>query len=164
MGSGTSGLYEGTFGSAGVSERAGADFGTGVDRLFKGLGIRPDERTATVWLHMTATQPNYPGTYLPRSFTMRTPNGDFWTHGHGTKHMYSAVRKALGSTSFKGANHGMLTQFLLYDYRKSLIAASKSGIRLDGVGRTYGHWELGFSKRAKNKHPVVMHAKFLGFI
>ncbi len=131
--------------------------------VFDELRIRQGENTATVWFHIKATQQNYPGTHLPRSFIMRTPAGTFWTHGHGTKHMYSTVARALSSTSFNGANHGMLTQFLLYDYRKALIGAAKDGIRLDGVGRTYGHWELGFGKRPDDKYPVVMHAKFLGF-
>ena len=158
MGSGKSGLYSGTFGSTEQSV---------WDEIYafasKELGIRKDERTATVWFYMTATQPNYPGTYLPKSFTMKTPAGTFWTHGHGTKHMYSTVAKVLKSTSFNGANHGMLTQFLLYDYRKALAVAAKDGIRLDGVGRNYGHWELGFGKKPKDEYPVVMHAKFLGF-
>ena len=162
MGSSTSGLY-----ASAVSDDAAAPknrlFVSPLALVSKALGFSPDERTATVWSHIEATQPEYPNTHLPRSFVVNTPAGKFWTHGHATKHMYSAVKKALYSPSFMGANHGMLTQFLLYDYRKSIIRAARSGIHLDGRSRIYGHWEIAFSKRPEDEHPVVMHAKFLGF-
>ncbi|MDO4502742.1 MAG: filamentous hemagglutinin [Coriobacteriia bacterium] len=161
MGSSISGLYVATHrDTAAINDKHQVP---PVEAIMKAFGISPDERTATVWGHISATQAEYPGTYLPRSFVVNTPNGNFWTHGHATKHMYSAVKKAMESPSFMGANHGMLTQFLLYDYRKSIAKAAKRGIRLDGRSQVYGHWEIAFSKRREDKCPVVMHAKFLGF-
>ena len=34
---------------------------------------------------------NYGGTVIPKSFTINTPQGDMWTHGNATEHMYETL-------------------------------------------------------------------------
>ena len=159
VGSGTSGLYIGTYGSGQTSI---SDSLKGVGAFAKALGVDSNENTATVWRHIIATQGNYRGTYLPRSFVVDTPSGSFWTHGNGTKHMYESIKKAMETPSFKGANHGLLTQFILYDFRESISAAAASGRILYGRKIQTGHWELIFSKTESDKYPVIKHAMFRG--
>lgn len=144
-----SGHFHGTGGAA----------GSGLGRY---LGIDPDEPTATVWWHIEPTQPNYPGTEIPRSFIVNTPNGKFWTHGNATKHMKEVVLSVKDTPLLKGTNPKLYAQFILYDYRKSLTAATRHGISLNAFIRK-GHWEFKFSKSAKDKHTVVVHALFKGF-
>ena len=130
----------------------------GLSSLF---GITPDEPTATVWYHIEATQPNYPGTEIPRSFIVDTPNGKFWTHGNATEHMYEAVASIKDAPLLKGTNPRLYAQFILYDYRKALTAATRDGIRFNTVINS-GHWGFKFSKSAKDRHTVVIHALFRG--
>lgn len=124
------------------------------------LDIPIDEPTATVWLHISGTQPDYPGTKIPRSFVVETENGNFWTHGNATEHMNEAVT-ALDSI-LGNSNPSLYSQFILYDYRKSLIAATSNGIQYNRLVRS-GHWTFKFSKaRDSDKYPVVVHALFTG--
>lgn len=126
------------------------------------LGISPDEPTATVWQHIEPTQPNYPGTEIPRSFTISTPNGKFWTHGNATEHMNEAVVSVKDAPLLKGTNPRLYSQFILYDYRKALTAATRGGVPF-GTSVRMGNWEFRFSRNSHDKHTVVIHALFNGF-
>ena len=55
----------------------------GNSRLFSGT----KGSSASVWSDITPTQPNYPGTELPRSFIMNTEDGMLWVHGNSMEHM-----------------------------------------------------------------------------
>lgn len=125
------------------------------------LGVPPDESTASVWNHIEATQPNYPGTVIPRSFTVSTPNGTFWTHGNATKHMNEALISIRDNPMLKNTNPNLFAQFILYDYRKALISATSGTVRL-GTRIRVGHWEFILGKRKGDKYPVVKHALFNG--
>lgn len=144
-----SGHFRGTGGAA----------GSGLGRY---LGIDPDEPTATVWRHIEPTQPNYPGTEIPRSFIVSTPNGKFFTHGNATKHMNEVVTSVKDTPLLKGTNPKLYSQFILYDYRKALTAATKNGVPFRTRVKR-GDWEFRFSKRKGDKHTVVIHAVFKGF-
>lgn len=120
-----------------------------------------DEPTATVWQHIEATQPNYPGTEIPRSFVVETDYGHFWTHGNATKHMYEAVISTADDPMLKNTNPSLFAQFILYDYRKELTSVVSGPLRL-GVPIRTRHWEFIFSIKKGDKYPVIKHAVFTG--
>ena len=136
--------------------------GGSAERAKLALGILPGEPTATVWQYIEPTAKNYPGAEIPRSFNVSTPNETFWTHGNATEHMYEAVMSLKGSPMLANTNPALYAQFILYDYRKALIAATNNGF---SYGRLYssGHWTFKFSKsRSADANPVVVHAMFTG--
>lgn len=119
--------------------------------------------TSVVWSHITATQNDYPGTELPKSFNIDTPQGKIWTHGNATEHMYEAISSLKKSApTMVNSNPKLYTQFILYDYWKSLGKAVKSGIEYNKK-ITVGRWEFILSKpRKAGDNPVVKHAQFKG--
>lgn len=136
--------------------------GSTAGSLSERLGIPPGERTATVWSHITATQPDYPGTKIPQSFVVDTPQGKFWTHGNATEHMSDAVTSLKRDPMLKSTNPNLFSQFILYDYRKALISATSGGIRYNKSIKS-GHWAFVFSKsRETDVNDVVIHALFTG--
>lgn len=136
--------------------------GSASSGLGRQLGISPDEPTATIWYHIEATQPNYPGTEIPRSFIVDTPNGKFWTHGNATEHMNEAITSVKDMPLLKGTNPKLYAQFILYDYRKALTAATERGVPF-GKSVRQGNWEFRFSRNSRDKHTVVIHSVFRGF-
>lgn len=155
MSKSNSGLYQGTTGSL---------------AFFKGSSeyAYQDESTAAVWKHIESAQENYPGTILPKSFTVdvpitaNTPDGKMWTHGNSTEHIYEAISSCKDNPRLKNSNPMLYTQFILYDYYKSLSKAVINEVKW-GKMITYGNWGFVFSKpRNGQKYPVVKHAKFNG--
>lgn len=121
-----------------------------------------EETTAIVWKKIEATAENYPGTDIPRSFVIDTPRGKMWTHGNATEHMYEAMSSPKLYPQIKNSNPKLYSQFILYDYYKSLGKAVSNGIKYEQK-ITNGNWEFIFSKpRSGAKYPVVKHAKFKG--
>ena len=159
MSKGNSGLFSGTSG-------AQADF---IQKLERVLSISDDENTAVVWNHIKATQENYGGTVIPRSFevdvptTKATPEGKLWTHGNATEHMYEAVTSIKKQApSIINSNPNLYSQFILYDYYKSLGKAVSKGTKY-GSTVTVGNWEFIIVRpREGQKYPVVKHALFTG--
>ena len=150
----------------------------GISDLFKGTSgykvvvsaqLAPhSETTAAVWKHIKSTQDNYAGTILPKSFevdvpiTDQTPSGKMWTHGNATEHIYEAISSAHFLPNIKNSNPNLYTQFILYDYYKTIGHTVKNGIEY-GKLITLGSWEFVFSKpRKAQDYPVVKHAKFIG--
>lgn len=88
-------------------------------------------------------------------------NGMFWTHGNATEHMNEALISIRDNPLLKNTNPNLFAQFILYDYRKSLIAATSGAVRL-GTRIRVGHWELILGKRKGDEYPVVKHALFSG--
>lgn len=124
------------------------------------LDIPLDEPTATVWSHITTTGSNYPGTQIPRSFCIATDNGTFWTHGNATEHMNEAVASL--TSALGNSNPYLYSQFILYDYRKALTAATREGVQYNKSIKS-GHWTFRISKsRSTDKYPAVVHALFTG--
>ena len=135
----------------------------GFSGLFKGTsGTLFQEllNTSIVWQHMDITQENYGGTALPKSFNIDTPQGKMWTHGNATKHMHEAILSLKDDPKLKGSNPKLYTQFILFDYWKSLGYAVSNGIKYEK--KVYsGKWEFIFSKPRKNgDNPVIKHARF----
>ncbi len=124
------------------------------------LKLNPGEPTATVWSRIESTQPNYPGTQIPRSFTIRTDNGTFWTHGNATEHMNEAVASL--ESALSNSNPSLYSQFVLYDYYKALTEATKGNVKYNQLIKV-GHWEFKLSRsRSSDKYPAVVHALFTG--
>lgn len=129
---------------------------------FKGTTGFRNWNTSIVWDHIESTQENYGGTELPRSFKIDTPQGKMWTHGNATKHMHEAILSLKDDPKLKDTNPKLYTQFILFDYWKSLGSAVKNGIEYDKKITT-GSWEFIFSKpRKSGNNPVIKHAKFTG--
>ncbi len=124
-------------------------------------GIR-NWNTSIVWEHIKPTQDPYCGTDLPISFNVDTPQGEMWTHGNSTKHMHEAILSLKDNPRLKDSNPKLYTQFILFDYWKSLCSAVRNGITYEKKV-TFGSWEFIFSKpRRAGKYPVIKHAKFNG--
>lgn len=155
MSKGISGLFSGTSGNQ-------------IVIASHQYALRP-ETTAEVWKHIKATKENYNGTVLPKSFvvdvpvTKDTPSGKMWTHENATKHVYERISSIKDDPRIKNYNPALYTQFILYDYYKTIGNAVKNGVNYEKM-LTYGNWELVFSKPRKEKdYPVIKHAKFIGF-
>ena len=135
----------------------------GDSGLFKGTGgsfAREIWNTSIVWRHIEVTQENYGGTALPRSFNIDTPRGKMWTHGNATKHMHEAILSLKEDPKLKDSNPKLYTQFILFDYWKSLNAAVNNGIKYERK-INFGKWEFIFSKpRKQGGYPVIKHACF----
>lgn len=144
-----SGLFAGTVGHA-------------TEVLSRETGIRPLRSTAEVWSHITATGENYPGTPIPKSFVVDTPNGNFWANQNGTKHMNEALSSVKDLPALKNTNPDLMAQFILYDFREAVIKATSSGAPAFKTKIRVDHWELFFNKRESDKYPVIYHALFLG--
>ena len=158
MSKSNSGLFIGTKG-------AEMHFAQKLEKLFADL----DEPTAVVWSHLKSTAENYGGTVIPRSFeidvpkTPMTPDGKLWTHGNATEHMYEAASSIKAQAPrIVNSNPNLYSQFILYDYYKSLGKVIKNGVKY-GSRVTVGKWEFIIVKsRADDKYPVVKHALFIG--
>lgn len=66
-----------------------------------------------------------------------------WTHGNATKHMHEAILSLKDDPKLKDTNPKLYTQFILFDYWKSLGLTVKNGIRYDKK-LTTGSWEFIF--------------------
>ena len=127
----------------------------GDSGLFKGT----NSTTAYVWSDITATQPTYEGTAIPKSFIMKTANGDFWVHGNATEHMADYVLKKMKSgTSLESVR--LNSQIILADMHESLSAVTKSGFRYNEL-LAHGNWEFVIRKpKSADKYDAVIHAMY----
>lgn len=133
-----------------------------VSGHFTGTSGYNNWNTSAVWSHVSATQGSYSGTDLPRSFNIDTPQGQMRTHGNATKHMHEAILSLKDDPKLKDSNPRLYTQFIMYDYWKSLGKAVSGEINYNKKV-TVGSWEFIFSKpRSEGLHPVIKHARFTG--
>ncbi|MDO4805947.1 MAG: hypothetical protein Q4A07_01735 [Coriobacteriales bacterium] len=75
--------------------------------------------------------------------------------------MNEAIVSTKDNPMLKNTNPNLFAQFILYDYRKALIAATSGTVRLGSRIRA-GHWEFILGKRKSDEHPVVKHSLFSG--
>jgi len=113
-------------------------------------------RGATVWGSVTATQPVYEGTVLPRSFKLATEAGDFWVHGNATKHM---AEHAIGNLE-RGVSRELVnlgTQAQLTSLKAAVQEAAKQGIQYGRMVKV-GEWRLIFNApRQPGMLPAITH-------
>lgn len=85
-----------------------------------------------------------------------------WTHNNATKHMYETILSIKDSPVLKNRDPKLYSQFILYDYWKSLGKAVKNWIVYNEMIYA-GRWEFMFAKpRNNDSNPVIKHAKFTG--
>lgn len=144
-----SGLFEGTVGESNRN----------LHELFS---VDSQKSTAEVWEHIGNPGSKYSGTNLPKYFEIDTPQGKMWTHPNATKHMHETLISTKNNPKLKNSNPNLFTQFILYDYYKSLGGAVNKQIKYNRIVNK-GNWEFKFAKpRNGGKYPVVIHAKFTG--
>lgn len=116
--------------------------------------MEEDEKTGTIWDDVKATQPAEAGNSIPKSFELKTPNGDFWVNPNATKHMIKYANR--------GFSHGlkMTEQELLTSFGAAVNKAAQKGYANDEAV-LIDNWHLVFSSaREAGLLPVVKHALY----
>ena len=121
--------------------------------LFHGTG----GASAKVWDDITPTQPNYPGTEIPRSFIIKTDGETLWVHANATEHMADYIVKQV-NTGHSSEPTKLAAQIMLYDMQQSLSAVTKNGIPYGRIVH-HGNWDFIISKpRNGEPYDAVIHA------
>ncbi|MDU1912483.1 hypothetical protein, partial [Fusobacterium sp.] len=112
-----------------------------------------------VWDNITPTQPNMEKTLIPKSFTIKVGEANYWVHPNATEHM----QDHLATITKTGVSHNfpLKNQMLLKSFESSLKELTKRGNIL-GEKYTIGNWEIMINQRATDKFPVVYHAVMKG--
>jgi RHS repeat-associated protein len=111
----------------------------------------------TVWDSIKATQAEYPGTPVPKSFVLETEEGTkIWVHPNATEHIIERMKTATSPTA---AN--LSAQAQLASLRAAVSRATHSRVPLDQMVNVEG-WELKFSMRQGDEFPVLKHALYTG--
>ena len=128
-----------------------------MSKSFSNLFQGTTGASANVWNDITPTQPNYPGTKIPRSFVIRTEGEALWVHANATEHMADYIIKQV-NTGHLLESTKLASQIMLYDMQRSLSAVTKSGIAYGRIVH-HGNWDFIFSK-PRNGEPfdAVIHA------
>jgi hypothetical protein len=117
--------------------------------------------TGTVWDDIAATQPDYPGSQLPRSFVLAAGDTEVWVHGNATEHIgeYLSGMASRGATQ---AQVNMATQAQLSSLQSAVAEAGSGGLPLGRIIDVEG-WELKFSApREAGQLPALVHALHTG--
>jgi RHS repeat-associated protein len=109
-----------------------------------------------IWDDIIATQGNYPGSILPKSFELTTASGRVWVHGNATEHIAEfAQMKAVNYTP-EAVN--LAVQQQLTSLQAAVGKAGKNGF-VYGKLMEVGGWELKFgAPRQVGQLPVLFHA------
>jgi len=134
------------------------------DKLQAGLGIlgmvggMTDLPTGTVWDDIRPTQPNYPGSVLPKSFELSTGNGvKVWVHGNATEHIAEFIQ--MKAVNYTPEVVRLATQMQLKSLQSAVNAATMNGVIYDQMMEV-GGWELKFgAPKANGQLPVLFHAQ-----
>ncbi len=114
--------------------------------------------TGTVWDDITPTQPNYPGSVLPKSFELTTTNGTkVWVHGNATEHIAEFIKSRAQYYTPDAVR--LATQQQLSSLQSAVSTAIEGGIKYDQI-MNVGDWELKFSApRQQGQLPALNHAQ-----
>lgn len=116
--------------------------------------------TGTVWDLIKPTQPEYPGTKIPKSFEIKVNTQKLWVHGNATEHIFEDVVKSIKNPSI---DDNLYSQILLSDFHGSLNIATQNGVKYNEIIKV-GHWDFKFAPpREPGQLPVVTHAQFNGW-
>ena len=146
--------------TAGVADAEAAAAAAGV-RGVGGAGGRAAAgeagATGTVFDSITATQPTYPGSVIPRSFEMALPNGErVWVAGNATEHMAEFVQ--MKAVNYTAEAVRLASQEQLSSLQAAVNAATQSGIPYNQMINV-GGWELKFAPpRQAGQLPSLIHA------
>ncbi|WP_225978848.1 hypothetical protein, partial [Gandjariella thermophila] len=145
-------LFEG---GAGIVEAASAAR-TGVAAAELG-----EAAAGTVWDSIKATQSNYAGSELPRSFELTAGDTHVWVHPNATEH----IAEYLSGMAQNGATRmqvDMATQVQLESLQAAVGEAARDGLAYNKL-MNVGGWELMFgAPRAEGQLPALFHALYTG--
>jgi hypothetical protein len=114
-----------------------------------------------VWDDISPTQPNYPGTELPRSFQLNAGDTKVWVHGNATEH----IAEYLSGMAGRGASPAQINMALqaqLSSLRAAVGAAGQEGIAYNQIMNVYG-WELIFRTPSEpGLLPALTHTLYTG--
>lgn len=124
----------------------------GVEAAAPGVG----HATGAVWSRISATQPPYAGTLLPKSFNLTTASGrQIWVAPNSTKHIAEEIMH-------NGFSRDLKTEDLLASLVRSVDSATAGGIQFGRRTLEKG-WELIIvPPRGGIGNPVLKHARRLG--
>ncbi len=151
----------GELGALGKVSKATTKLSDDVSKLGgKGATIIDDvidvAKTGTVWDDIVATQGNYPGSVLPKSFELSTASGKIWVHGNATKHIDEFLQMKAKYVTPDVVR--LSTQQQLRSLQASVGSATKNGVIYDKL-MNVGGWELKFSApRQSGQMPALIHA------
>ncbi|MEM6321502.1 MAG: hemagglutinin [Bacteroidota bacterium] len=114
-------------------------------------------KTGTIWDDILATQGNYLGSVLPKSFQLATQNGTkVWVHGNATKHLAEFAK--LKAINYTPEAVRLSTQQQLRSLQSAVNVATKNGVPYNSLLKI-GGWELKFgAARGAGKLPTLFHA------
>jgi RHS repeat-associated protein len=116
--------------------------------------------TATVWDDIAGTQPNIPGTVIPKSFELTAGGAKVWVHPNVTEHMEQYAR-TLTQQGWGPARVNLASQAQLSSLQSAVAAATANGVRLN-ERMVVGGWELEFRQRPGDLLPSLIHGLFRG--
>ena len=116
--------------------------------------------TGTVWDDIEATQPNYAGSDIPKSFVMNAGGSKVWVHPNATEHV-AEYAKARADNMASREQVGLSTQAYLKSLQSAAGEATRGSVPL-GRTVTVGGWEMKFSQRPTDPLPALMHAFYVG--
>jgi hypothetical protein len=124
-------------------------------------GPSAGEDSGTVWDNISATQPNYPGTELPRSFELNSGETNVWVHGNATEHIAEYL-SGMESRGTSPDQTNLALQARLSSLSAAVDAAGQEGIEYDQLMHV-GGWELIFGEPSNiTQLPVLYHATYSG--
>jgi hypothetical protein len=118
---------------------------------------KPTPPASRVLASITPTQPNWPGTIIPRSFTLNTPNGVIWVSGNVTEHI---AELANGMMKRQVAMQwvDMASELELSSLQQAITEATANGVPYGTTATAHG-WELGFAPATgPGQFPRLIHA------
>jgi RHS repeat-associated protein len=124
------------------------------------LGLAPDCDPRPVWEDIKPTQPNYPGTEIPKSFEMQAGDQRVWVHANATKHLNEYMQGRIAELATRD-KIGLINQVQIKSLQQAVVAATKDGIPLGKMVEA-GGWELKFSQRPEDPLPALVHALYTG--
>ncbi|MFU1798561.1 T7SS effector LXG polymorphic toxin, partial [Paenibacillus azoreducens] len=111
--------------------------------------------TGTVWDNIKGTQPNNPGTNIPKSFEVSVNGEKYWVNPNATKHMVEYSTRTL--------SHGqkLTEQQLLSSFQSAVKEATEKGYKFNEP-IVVSNWESIFSpSREVGQLPVIKHALYI---
>lgn len=120
-----------------------------------------DDLTGTVWDSITENSDAYPGTAVPKSFSLEIDGSKFYVPESGSKHMADHIASpGMGATK----SAVVRSQAILTSFKSSVEKAKQAGIVRDSKVR-FGAWELIFKEPTATHDTFedsIIHAVFMG--
>ncbi|UPT73027.1 MAG: hypothetical protein M0D55_14125 [Elusimicrobiota bacterium] len=114
---------------------------------------------AVVWSYIRPTQPNWPGTEIPKSFEVSVRAGRLWVNPNATEHMFNFLGRVKSPESMV-SRPPIQSQILLESFRSALEKAASQGIRYNQPMRI-DSWELIIRPGGQTGPlPTVVHAQY----